>query len=191
MGGIATWCMHFVGDCAVTLGTGQPQIQIVFGSGFTVISILIPIIIELVALWVAGSNEASIPRSVLGGVLAGLGACGMHYLGQFGIVNYDSTYDVGYLIGATALAIVASVLSLFAFFMLRAHWHSSWLNRAFCAVLLASGISGMHWLSSIGTTYRLRRWDDDISSHISRTAIVTVVIVLVSCLHKFAGAADL
>ncbi|PVH84505.1 hypothetical protein DL98DRAFT_651715 [Cadophora sp. DSE1049] len=178
MGGIGTWCMHFVGDCAVILGLGQPQIQIIFSSGFTAISILIPIVIELIALWVAGSDEASIPRSILGGVLAGLGACGTHYLGQYGILNYDSIYDVGFLVGAVALAIVASVLSLLSFFMLRAHWHASWWKRALCAVLLATGISGMHWLNSVGTSYRLKGWDDDLSDNISRSTVVTVVIVL-------------
>ncbi|KAK0116896.1 hypothetical protein ONS96_012742 [Cadophora gregata f. sp. sojae] len=179
MGGIATWCMHFVGDCAVVLGLGQPQIQIIFGSGFTVISIFIPIIIQLIALWIAGSNEASIPRSILGGVLAGLGACGMHYLGQYGIVNYDSIFDVGYLVGAAALAIAASVLSLLSFFMLRAHWHASWWKRALCAVLLASGISGMHWLNSIGTTYRLKGWDKDLSDNISRSTSIVCCTTLI------------
>ncbi|KAH7407639.1 hypothetical protein BKA64DRAFT_693815 [Cadophora sp. MPI-SDFR-AT-0126] len=178
MGGIATWCMHFVGDCGVILGLGQPQIQIIFSFGLTAISIVIPIVIELIALWVAGSNEASIPRSILGGVLAGLGTCGMHYLGQYGISNYDSVYDVGYLVGAAALAIVASVLSLISFFMLRAHWHASWWKRALCAVVLATGISGMHWLNSVGTTYRLKGWDDGWSDNISKSTVVTVVIVL-------------
>ncbi|KAH9223471.1 hypothetical protein DL95DRAFT_492617 [Leptodontidium sp. 2 PMI_412] len=181
MGGVATWCMHFIGDRAVILGDGQPEIQIVISSGLTAVSFFVPVIIQLTALWVAGSNEGSIPRAVLGGVLAGLAACSMHYLGQYSILNYDCIFDVGYVIGATAVAIGASVAALLAFFMLRAAWHTSWWKRALCAVVLASGLSGMHWLNSTGTTYRFKRWDAELSDKFSGSTIVTVVISIVCC----------
>ncbi|KAH7356761.1 hypothetical protein BKA65DRAFT_548146 [Rhexocercosporidium sp. MPI-PUGE-AT-0058] len=178
MGGVATWCMHFIGDRAIVLGKGQPEIQLVISSGLTAVSFFVPVIIQLIALWVAGSNEGSIPRAILGGVLAGLGASGMHYLGQYGILNYDCVFDIGYVLAATAVAIVASVVALLAFFMLRAAWHTSWWKRALCAVMLASGVSGMHWLISTGTTYRLKRWDSDLSGNLPTSTVVTVVIVL-------------
>ncbi|KAL2073274.1 hypothetical protein VTL71DRAFT_10598 [Oculimacula yallundae] len=178
MGGITTWCMHFIGDCAIVLGDGQPEIQWTISPGFTVVSFFVPVIIQLIALWVAGSNEGSIPRALLGGVLAGLGASGMHYLGQYSVLHYDCIFDIGLIVGATIVAIVASVVALLAFFMLRAAWQTSWWKRALCAVMLASGISGMHWIISVGTSYRLTGWDHDVSDNFSKSTLVTVVIVL-------------
>ncbi|CZT44145.1 uncharacterized protein RSE6_04275 [Rhynchosporium secalis] len=178
MGGITTWCMHFIGDCAIVLGKGQPEIQWTIAPGLTIVSFFVPVIIQLIALLVAGSNEGSIPCTFLGGILAGLGAGGMHYLGQYSLLNYDCTFDVGLMVGATILAIVASVVALLAFFMLRAAWHTSWWKRALCAVVLASGISGMHWIMSIGTSYRLNGWDPDISDNFSKSTVVTVIIVM-------------
>jgi NO-binding membrane sensor protein with MHYT domain len=104
----------------------------------------------------------------------------MHYLGQYSILNYDCIFDVGYVVGATVLAIVASVVALLAFFTLRAAWHTSWWKHALCAVILASGVSGMHWLNAVGTDYRLRGLNTDFSDHLSESTIVTVVTVLVN-----------
>jgi NO-binding membrane sensor protein with MHYT domain len=50
-------------------------------------------------------------RLSLGGTLAGLGICGMHYLGQAGIVNYDCVYTVAYVIGAAIIAVGAQYWS--------------------------------------------------------------------------------
>src|SRR6266536_823023 len=116
MGGIAIWCMHFIGNRAIVLGAGHSQIQISYSVGFSALSFLIPVLVFLVAFWALGSNESvSVLRLSLGGTLAGLAICGMHYLGQAGIANYDCIYTVAYVIGAAIIAVGASIGALGAF----------------------------------------------------------------------------
>jgi NO-binding membrane sensor protein with MHYT domain len=104
----------------------------------------------------------------------------MHYLGQAGISNYTSVYDIRNVVGSAVVAVVASIVALSVFFVLRATWTNSWWKRALCAIVLAGAVSGMHWLASVGTEYRLNRvLSNSPPSNISRNATVIVVIVLV------------
>ena len=181
MGGIAIWCMHFIGNRAIVLAGGDSQVQIAYSSGFTALSFFIPIVVLFLAFSAVGSNEkVSLVRIAMGGALAGLGICGMHYLGQAGISNYDCIYVIANVVGAGVIAVVASIAALGIFFMFRSAWVSSWWKRALCAVILAGAVSGMHWLASVGTQYRLKSVGPSMSNSISRNSTVIVVIVLVS-----------
>jgi NO-binding membrane sensor protein with MHYT domain len=179
MGGIAIWCMHFISNRAIVLADGQTEIQIAYSPGFTTLSFFVPILVLLAAFTAFGSeDQVSLVRVTVGGTLAGLAICGMHYLGQAGISNYISVYSVGNVVGAAVVAVVASIVALSVFFVLRATWTNSWWKRALCAIILAGAVFGMHWLASVGTQYRLKHVD--LSSHnISRNSTVIVVIVLV------------
>ena len=157
-GGIAVWSMHFIGNRAIILGNGELQLQIVYSPGFTALSFLIPVTVLMIAFAAIGANAneiVSITRVLLGGMLTGLGICGMHYLGQAGITNYDCVYGVINVIYAAVIAIVASVGALVLFFLFRKLWRSRWWKRAGAAAILAVAVSGMHWLACLGTTYRL------------------------------------
>ena len=190
MGGIAIWCMHFIGNRAITLAGGNSNLQLAYSVGFTALSFFIPIIVLLLAFAAVGSNDkVSLVRIGFGGILAGLGVCYMHYLGQAGISNYDCIYDVPNVIGAAIIAVVASVAALGIFFVFRAAWTSSWWKRALCAVILAIAVSGMHWLASVGTHYRLKTSATP-SNNDSRDTTVIVVIVLVSRSIEKPGSAD-
>lgn len=64
--------MHFIGNRAITLGDGSPQIQINYGAGFTALSFFIPIIVLFLAFGAVGINdEVSFIRLAVGGTLAG------------------------------------------------------------------------------------------------------------------------
>jgi NO-binding membrane sensor protein with MHYT domain len=96
MGGVAIWCMHFIANCAIVLGNREPALQIVYNKTFTAISFFVPIVVLLAAFMLIGANEnVRLVRLVPGGALTGLAICGMHYLGQAGIANYTSVYDIG------------------------------------------------------------------------------------------------
>ncbi len=179
MGGISIWCMHFVGNCAIVLGDGQPQFQIVVSPGFTILSFLLPILVLFIAFGVVGSDESSITRVVLGGILAGLGVCGMHFLGQAGIANYQCIYDIPNAVVAAIIAVVASVVALIVFFVFRSAWNASWWKRGLVAIILAGAVSGMHWVASAGTHYRYKMADSQPSTTIPISTTVVVVIVLV------------
>jgi NO-binding membrane sensor protein with MHYT domain len=180
MGGIAIWCMHFIGNRAIVLGGGVHNLQIAYNAGYTALSFFVPIVVLLAAFTAVGSNESvSWIRIVFGGSLAGLAICGMHYLGQAGISNYTSVYSIGNVVGAAVVAIFASIVALTVFFVLRASWTSAWWKRAGTAVILAGAVSGMHWLASVGTQYRFRKVSPQASENLSNNSTVIVVIVLV------------
>ena len=183
MGGIGIWCMHFIGNRAIVLGDGSIQLQIAYDAGLTAVSFFLPIVVVFMAFAAVGANEEiSFVRLGLGGTLAGLGVCGMHYLGQASVTNYDCIYYVSYVIGAAIIAIVAATAALGIFFVFRATWNAAWWKRAICAVILAGAVSGMHWLASIGTQYRLKK-DVAVTTSNSRNATTISVIVLVSHIY--------
>lgn len=173
--------MHYIGNRALVLGDGQNELQIAYNAGFTALSFFVPIIVLLAAFMAMGSNDrASIYRVLIGGTLAGSAICGMHYLGQEGISNYICVYDIRNIIGSAVVAVVASIIALSVFFVLRATWTNSWWKRALCAIILAGAVSGMHWVASVGTQYRLKHiTESSPSNDISRNATIIVVIVLV------------
>jgi len=178
MGGIAIWCMHFIGNRAIDLADGEPELQIAYSSGFTALSFFVPIAVLLAAFVAVGiNNTVSWWRVSVGGVLAGAAICGMHYLGNNSIDNYICIYNPINVVGAALIATAASIVALALFFVFRAAWTTSWWKRAACSVVLAGAVSGMHWCASTGTEYQLVRLNTG-SNELSRNTTVIVVICL-------------
>ncbi|KFY33851.1 hypothetical protein V494_07268 [Pseudogymnoascus sp. VKM F-4513 (FW-928)] len=179
MGGISIWCMHYIGNRAIVLGDGNLAIQIAYNQGFTALSFFVPIIVLLAAFMAVGTDDQiSRVRLPVGGAMAGLAICGMHYLGQAGVTNYTCVYSVGYVVGSVVIAVFASITALSVFFALRAAWTDSWWKRAICGVILACAVFGMHWVASFGTQYRLKVANHSPSQDIPRNSTVIVIIVL-------------
>ncbi|KAI9734718.1 MAG: hypothetical protein M1818_006705 [Claussenomyces sp. TS43310] len=179
MGAIAIWCMHFIGNRAIVLANGQVVLQIAYNAGFTSLSFFVPILVLLAAFLAVGSNDKiSTVRLTLGGTLTGQAICGMHYLGQAGISNYTCIYSPAKVVGSALIAIIASVAALWVFFVLRSTWTNSWWKRALTATVLAGGVSGMHWLASIGTQYQLKHVNPSHLQDLSNDSTIIVVIVL-------------
>jgi NO-binding membrane sensor protein with MHYT domain len=153
--------MHFVGNRAIILGNGEPQLQLNYNSGFTTLSAFLPIVFLFIALTLFEIRQPSEglfwPFLVVSGFIAGLSVTGMHYVGNFGISNYALHNPPQYVVGAAAIAIVASIIALSLFFYFKEKWVNSFPKRMATSVVLASAVSGMHWLASVGTTYTLRR----------------------------------
>ncbi|CAF3514522.1 unnamed protein product [Fusarium graminearum] len=178
MGGVSIWCMHFIGNRAIDLADGQPELQVAYSSGFTAISFFVPILVLLAAFMAVGTNNVvSWWRLVAGGVLCGTAVCGMHYLGNASINNYTCVYQPAYVIGSAIIAIVASNVALAMFFVFRAMWANAWWKRGISAVVLAGAVSGMHWCAAVGTRYRLKSIKPN-GNEPSRTGTVVVVICL-------------
>ncbi|EWC45841.1 hypothetical protein DRE_04848 [Drechslerella stenobrocha 248] len=157
MGSIAIWGMHFIGNRAIILDYGTENHQLIYNSKFTALSFFLPIMVLLSAyLFIGADEEVSKVRVSIGGTTAGLAVVLMHYLGQFGISNYTSVYKVPFVIGSVIVAIVASNVALLIFFVLRSQWAGTWWKRVCCSFVLAGAVSGMHWLATVGTSYRLR-----------------------------------
>ena len=157
--------------------------QIAYSTSFTVISFFVPIIVLLIAfLAVSSNNQTRWWRIGLSGSLSGGAICGMHYLGDASISNYQCTYAAPYVIGAALIAVTASTAALALFFAFRAAWTNSWWRRVGCAIVLAGAVSGMHWCAAVGTRYTLLHAYSS-GNEMSRDATVIVVI----CLVRVAG----
>ncbi|KAI1472005.1 uncharacterized protein F4812DRAFT_456106 [Daldinia caldariorum] len=157
MGGISIWCMHFVGNQAIVLGDGEPELLIDYASHFSALTFFLPVIILLLAFTAIGAKYMVSGRRICcGGVLAGGGICGMYYLGNASMTNYDCIYGKTFIAGAVVIAVAASIMALSLFFLCRASWKNSWKKRSLSAFLLSGAVSGMHWVAAVGTNYRLK-----------------------------------
>ncbi|KAG9255851.1 uncharacterized protein F5Z01DRAFT_619059 [Emericellopsis atlantica] len=176
MGGVAIWSMHFVANRAMELASGEPEMQVSYSPGFTVLSFFVPILVLLAAFTAVGSNDhIAWWRIAVGGTICGGAVCGMHYLGNASIANYHCVYNGVNVAGSAIIAVAASTIALTMFFVFRSMWANAWWKRILSAVILASAVSGMHWCAALGTEYRLISLNKGATD---RDAIVIVVICL-------------
>lgn len=181
MGGIGIWCMHFIGNRAIVLGKGEPELQIMYNVAFTGTSFVLPVIVLLTAFYSVGVEEkAGYLHILLGGLLTGSAVCGMHYVGQLGIANYKCSYAVTNVVGSAIIAVFSSTVALSIFFRWRATWTDSWWRRGVCACFLATAVTGMHWTAAVGTSYRARDESIQNGTPLSRSRVVIICAVLVS-----------
>lgn len=187
MGGIGIWSMHFIGNRAITLGDGRNDIQIVYNVPFTLISLLLPIVVLLIAFYsISFEEKAALWRLIVGGLLTGSAVCAMHYVGQLGIANYHCRNDAGNVVGAAIIATFSATLALSIFFRWKAAWMDSWWRRFLCACLLAGAVAGMHWTAAVGTSYMSNpRYVGQGSSQLSRSQTVIICAALVCLLPDF------
>lgn len=144
-----------------------------------------PILVLLLAfVLLNASTRVSWWRLALSGTLSGSAICGMHYLADMSIRNYDASYKIPYVVGAALIAVVASSAAFALFFIFEAAWSNVWWRRAGCAMVLAGAVSGMHWCAAVGTSYRLKSMDtlmDPQHGHgVSRQDAFLIVTALVS-----------
>jgi NO-binding membrane sensor protein with MHYT domain len=179
MGGIGIWCMHFIGNRAVQLDNDNGQIG--YSSGFTAISFFLPIIVLLAAFYLLAvtSSKAGGYFLAISGILTGTAVCGMHYVGELGIVNYHCSYRVANVVGAGFIAVIASLVALSIFFRLQETWTHTWWKRSLCGAILAGAVSGMHWTAAVGTSYQPKGTGHLQSTLMSRTQTVIVCTALV------------
>lgn len=157
---------------------GEVALQIAYSGGFTTLSFFVPILVLLPAFIALGtSDRVHWWRVTTGGTLAGGAICGMHYLGNASINNYQCIYNHINVAFSAVIAVAASNTALALFFVFRASWTHSWWKRAGSAVLLAGAVSGMHWCASTGTQYRLVELDSG-ADDTSRNTTVIIVICL-------------
>lgn len=157
MGGSSIWAMHFIGNRAIVLNEDVADQQISYSPGFTALSFFLPILVLSMAFhFLASTSHARPLYIVFAGTLAGTAICGMHYLGDYGIANYDCHYRIENVVGAAVIAVVASLIALSVFFRLRETWTDTWWKRSLCGAMLASAVAGMHWTAVVGTRYRFK-----------------------------------
>lgn len=161
---------------------GQEAFQISYSTALTVMSLLVPIFVLILAfLGVSGNVRIQWWRIVLAGFLSGGAISGMHYLADASIRNYSASYELPYLVGSVVISVLASLVALALFFVFENTWNSAWWKRLGCAVVLAGAVSGMHWCAAVGTRYTSIKNTN--GKGVSRQDAMVIVICLVS-LHS-------
>ena len=165
---------------------GEAALQIAYSPGYTAGSFFLPICVVGLAFFLFTiSDVVTIIGTLSSGFLTGLAVCGMHYMGQGGISNYQPTYDIKNVVGAAVIAVVAATTALGLFFYSKSAWTDTWWKRFLCALLLAVAVSGMHWVATVGTNYRLKGNAEALEGGLSRQATVIIVLCLVSVTVPF------
>ncbi|KAI9728754.1 MAG: hypothetical protein M1828_002860 [Chrysothrix sp. TS-e1954] len=180
MGLVAIWCMHYVGNRAIALGTGCAELQLVYSPLFTALSSVIPVVALSGAFALSNvryrGKQARVFSLLGSGITAGMAIVGMHYVGDLGVSNYHVSFFPSYVGGAIAIACTVSTATLFLIFMLQDFWWNTFAWRICCAIFLAGAVSGMHFEASMGTTYRLKHME--LGSSRSRDTNVIVATIL-------------
>ncbi|KAF1988073.1 hypothetical protein K402DRAFT_40426 [Aulographum hederae CBS 113979] len=182
---VAIWCMHFVGNRAIVLGDGSPSIQLYYNPGFTTLSAFLPIVFLFVGFTTVElkppGSRMFWPALILTGFIAGLAITGMHYIGNLGINNYNVNNPPSYIVGAAAIAVCASLCALSLFYYFKERWINSFPRRFLCACILAGAVSGMHWLATVGTSYKLIAPRIGNTGDRNNNLIVAIVLSLIAC----------
>ncbi|TWU77255.1 hypothetical protein ED733_002806 [Metarhizium rileyi] len=177
MGGIAIWSMHFIGNRAIYMLHGEEAFQIAYSTALTVMSLLVPIFVLVLAfLGVSGNGLVLWWRIAIAGLLSGGAISGMHYLADASIRNYNASYELSYLVGSVVISVLASTTALALFFVFETTWNTAWWKRLGCAVVLAGAVSGMHWCAAVGTRYTMNA--NSGGRGVSRQDAMIVVICL-------------
>jgi NO-binding membrane sensor protein with MHYT domain len=137
IGATGIWAMHFI----AMLGFTIPGQQIGYNVPLTVGSMLVAVAVVGVGLFIVGFGDDSWSRLVVGGVVLGLGAAAMHYLGMAAMSMTDSiSYDMPLLVLSVVIAVVAGTAAL---------WAGTRVSRmratAGAALIMGVAVSGMHY----------------------------------------------
>lgn len=142
MGG-GIWTMHFIGMLAYGPGMG-----VNYDPGLTLLSLLLPILVTGIGLYVVSLPSSGRAKLLAGGLLMGSGIVGMHYLGMAamrmaGWIQYEP-----FLVGLSVIiAVAASTVGLWLALRVRARWQTLG-----AAVALGLAVSGMHYTAMAAVT---------------------------------------
>lgn len=134
-GGASVWSMHFVGMLAY-----KPGIPVSYDIAITLFSLLVPIAVSIIGLWLAYNQRFGLMGLIGGGIIMGAGVAFMHYTGMAAMrmhasMSYDPFLFVLSIIIAFAAATVALWISRHA---------SGWLRHVSPPVM-GVAVCGMHY----------------------------------------------
>ena len=131
--------MHFIGMQAITMGAGEPELQITYSPTFTTGSFFLPIAVVAIAFFIfSASDVVHVINIFFGGVISGTAICGMHYIAILGVRNYNPTFDYRLVAAAVVIAVVSASVSFGVFFRFRFTWTNAIWKRGGAALGLAT-----------------------------------------------------
>jgi diguanylate cyclase (GGDEF)-like protein len=140
--GAGIWSMHFIGMLAFSL-----PIRLGYDLGITLLSLLAAIAVSAFALLMVTRKTLTRRHLLGGGILMGLGICGMHYMGMQALRMFPAIeYEPVRFAASLAIAIAASVAALWLAFTLRTGQSAlAQLKRIGAAIVMGLAIISMHY----------------------------------------------
>lgn len=178
---VGIWGTHFIGMHMRLEPVPKMDWYINFNAGFTVFSFVVPCVALLFSFLIIDQAAVGFQlwKVVLAGMLTGGTISLMHYSASF-YCNYLVTFAPTQTVISILLACLLSIVGLTAFFRFRAQWQDSWWKRGLCAIILGIGVSGMHYIGTSGTSYRVKaEFVNNVASLAAgrrRNNILTIVI---------------
>ncbi len=137
IGATGIWAMHFI----AMLGFTIPGQQILYNVPMTIASMLVAVAVVGVGLFIVGFGDGGWWRLLAGGVIIGVGAVAMHYLGMAAMSMPDSmSYNLPLVAGSVLIAIVAGTAALWA--GTRVNTMGATIGAA---LIMGGAVSGMHY----------------------------------------------
>lgn len=148
--GIGIWSMHFVGMLGSSIG-----IAMVYGLGWTLLSLAISVLVSGLALWLARKESLSWLKLVSGGVVMGSGIACMHYAGMMALqISPAIRFEPVMVAVSILIAILASVTALSLFVALRSTTlKHRVIKRGAGALVMGVAIAGMHYAGMASASF--------------------------------------
>ena len=140
--GSGIWAMHFIGMLAYSL-----PIRMSYDLDITLLSLLAAIAVSAFALRVVTRRTVRGMHFLIGGLLMGLGICGMHYMGMHAMrMDPAIHYDPAGFAASVAIAVLASIAALWLAFTLRGgNSLAAQAKKAGAAVIMGLAVISMHY----------------------------------------------
>ncbi|MFG1944649.1 MHYT domain-containing protein [Nonomuraea sp. NPDC048826] len=147
IGGTGIWTMHFI----AMMGFAVSGTVIRYDVPLTAASALLAIVVVGAGLFLVHYGRLRTPYLIGGGVLAGLGVAGMHYLGMIAMrMSAHVSYDPITVTLSVLIAVAAATAALWF-----AGRVSGALKTGGAALLMGVAVTGMHYTGMLGMSVEL------------------------------------
>lgn len=149
--GTGIWAMHFIGMLAMKMATGPA-----YNLPLTLVSLVAAILSSALALSLVQTGRLSRMRWAFGAVIMGGGVCLMHYVGMAAMQTEGALrYQPLLFLASVSIAVSASAVALWLAFRLNPTGtrRPPFWQRILAAMIMAAGISGMHYTGMEAVIY--------------------------------------
>jgi PAS domain S-box-containing protein len=147
--GLGIWSMHYVGMLAYSL-----PVVVLYDWPTVLVSLLSAVLASAIALWVVSQKEMGPLRTIVGGVLMGIGIAAMHYIGMEAMrLPAMCRYSVAIVSLSVVLAIGISWIALWLTFHLRDETVARGWRKLLGAIVMGAAIPVMHYTGMAAATF--------------------------------------
>ena len=178
---VGIWSMHFIGMQSLVLhDAAGNRLEMAFGAGLTIGSLLVAIVIITVGFTLAGDPKTpKLWRTCGVGVIGGLGVAVMHYMGMLAMVSQATIHwSAGVIVASVIVGIVAATAALLIFFHLNHLWQDDMRLQILTAMIMGVAVNAMHYTGMVAASWHLSDSVPDFSSYATSTTLTTVIVVL-------------